>query len=179
MHKNRRWAADVRSILTLMGNLLIEMRFTLAGVFLGTGLILSAVFTDIDLVRINLNLLEFVHRREVDDLLTGLALMLAGLAVDRLLSRNRRRRRQHAEIEAQKIRTHKATMRTVQDIVNNFLNNLMLFEMPAKDNMPPGSLDTVEELIQHTARQLRSLGDLESVVETSLAAGIGIEYPQR
>jgi hypothetical protein len=161
-----------------MGSLLVEMRFTLAGVLLGTGLILTAVLTQIDLVRLNLNLLEFLHRREADDILTGLTLMLAGLTVDRLLSRNRRRRRQRDEIEAQKIRTHKATMRTVQDIVNNFLNNLMLFEMPAKDNMPHGSLDTVEELIHHTAQQLRSLGDLESVEETSLAAGIGIKYPR-
>jgi hypothetical protein len=161
-----------------MGSFWIEMRFTLAGVLLGTGLILTAVFTKIDLVRLNLNLLESLHQREVDDMLTGLALMLAGLIVDSLLSRNRVRRRQQAEIEAQKIRTHKATMRTVQDIVNNFLNNLMLFEMPAKGNLPDGSLDTVEELIQHTANQLRSLGDLESVVETPLAVGMGIEYPR-
>src|ERR1017187_8474007 len=100
-----------------MGSLLIEMRFTLAGGLLGTGLILTAVFTQIDLVRLNLNLLEFIHRREVD-ILTGLTLMLAGLTVDRLLSHNRRTRRQRDEIEAQKIRPHKATMRTVQDIVN-------------------------------------------------------------
>ncbi len=161
-----------------MGKFLIEMRFTLAGVSLGTGLILTAVFTKIDLVRLNLNLLESLHQREVDDMLTGVGLMLAGLIVDHLLSRNRMRRRQQTEIEAQEIRTHKATMRTVQDIVNNFLNNLMLFEMPSKGNLPDGSLDTVEELIQHTAKQLRSLGDLESVVETRLAVGIGIEYPR-
>lgn len=67
-------------------------------------------------------------------------------------------------------------MRTVQDIVNNFLNNLMLFEIPAKDD---GSSDTMEELIQHTSQQLRSLGNVESVVEETLAVGIGIEYPRQ
>ena len=33
-------------------------------------------------------------------------------------------------------------------IVNNFLNNLMLFEMPAQDDASHGSLNTIEELIQ-------------------------------
>lgn len=142
------------------------------------GLILTAALTTIDPVQLNLKLLSLIQREEVDDILSALTLVLVGLAIDRFLTRNKRRRLQQAEIEAQKLRTHRATMRTVQDIVNNFLNNLMLFEIPAKGDMPPGSVATVEGLIQHTSRQLRSLGDLESVVETSLAVGAGIAYPQ-
>jgi hypothetical protein len=70
-------------------------------------------------------------------------------------------------------------MRTVHDIVNNFLNNLMLFEIPAKDDAPHHSLGTIEELIQHTSQELRALGDVESVVEQSLAIGVGINYSRK
>ena len=161
-----------------MRNILNEFRFTSIGVLVGLGLILTATLTSIDLVRLNLKLLDFLERREADDILSGLTLMLAGLTIDRMLSRRRRRRLRQAEIEAQKLRTHRATMRTVQDIVNNFLNSLMLFEMPARGDMRDSSFDTIEELIQHTSQQLRSLGDLETIVETSLAVGIGTKYPE-
>jgi len=161
-----------------MGKALTEMRFTAIGAVLGVGLMLTAAWTNIDLVKLNLTFLESVKRHRWDDILTGLTLIAVGFIIDRILSRQRKLRRQHDEIEAQRLRTLKATMRTVQDIVNNFLNNLMLFEIPAQADMPHGSPGTIEELIQHTAQELRALGDVESVVEQSLAIGVGIQYPQ-
>jgi hypothetical protein len=157
-------------------NVLREIRFTVGGAVLGFGLILTAALTNIDLVKLNLKFLENIERHHRDNMLIGATLVLVGLTIDRVLSRQRRRKRQQDEIEALRLRTLKATMRTVHDIVNNFLNNLMLFEIPAKDD---GSFDTMEELIQHTSHQLRSLGDVESVVEQSLAVGIGIKYPRQ
>jgi hypothetical protein len=160
-----------------MGNVLTELRFTVIGAFLAVGLTIISILTNIDIVKINLAFLESIERHRADDILSGLTLVLVGLAIDRVLSRQRRRKRQQDEIEAQKLRTLKATMRTVHDIVNNFLNNLMLFEIPEQDDVPHGSLNAIEELIQHTSQELRALGDVDSVVEQSLAIGIGIEYP--
>jgi hypothetical protein len=154
-------------------NILSELRFTIVGAVLGIGLILTSALTNFDLVRVNLKLLEGIQSHEVDDIACGIMLGVVGLAIDRVLSRQRKRRRQQAEIEAQKLRTLKATMRTVHDIVNNFLNCVMLFEMPAK-----GDMDTIEELIRETSERLKALGDLDSVVEMPLAVGIGIEYPR-
>jgi hypothetical protein len=108
----------------------------------------------------------------VDDILSGSALIAAGLTLDRFY----RRKRHKAEIEEQKLRTLRATMRTVQDIVNNFLGNLMVFELAANAVMPKGSLDGLEDLIQQTSRKLKALGDLQSVQEKALAIGIGIEF---
>ena len=159
-----------------MASILSEIRFTIVGAVLGIGLMLIAALTKIDLVKLNL---KFLERHELDDMLVGVTFILVGLAIDRVLSRQSRRKRRQDEIEAQKLRTLKATMRTVQDIVNNFLNNLMLFEIPTKADMPHGSMDTMEELIQHTSQQLRALGDVESVVEQSLAIGVGIEYSHK
>ena len=165
--------------MNLVGNILSELRFTVIGAVLGVGLALTAALTNIDIVKINLAFLESIERHRADDILTGLTSVLVGLAIDRVLSRQRRRKRQQDEIEAQRLRTLRATMRTVHDIVNNFLNNLMLFEIPAQDDAPHRSLNTIEELIQHTSQELRALGDVESVVEQSLAIGIGIEYPHK
>ena len=153
--------------------ILNELRFTMVGAVLGIGLILTAALTNFDLVKLNLKLLEIIENNELDDIASGIMLVVVGLAIDRVLSRQRRRRRHQAEIEAQKLRTLKATMRTVHDIVNNFLNSLILFELPAN-----GDMDTIEELVQDTSEQLKALGDLDSVVEKSLAVGIGIEYPR-
>jgi hypothetical protein len=160
-------------------NVLREIRFTLLGAALGVGLVLTAALTRIDLVKLNLKFLESVERHKLDDMLTGVTLVLMGLIIDRVLSLQRKRKRQRDEIEALRLRTLRATMRTVHDIVNNFLNNLMLFEIPAKDDAPHHSLGTIEELIQHTSQELRALGDVESVVEQSLAIGVGINYSRK
>jgi hypothetical protein len=64
----------------------------------------------------------------------------------------------------------------VQDIVNNLLNNLVLFQMELAETRPPGSSDPIEELILDASKKLKALGDVTSVRETTLAVGIGIEF---
>lgn len=155
-----------------MRNILTELRFTILGAAICTALVLVASLANVDLIKLDLNLLNGIEKNEVDDIGSGLTLIFIGLAIDRVLSHRRKLNRQHAALEAQKLRTHQATMRTVHDIVNNFLNGLQLFELPANDDR-----DILEELIQDTSQKLKALGDLESIVEKSLAVGIGIEYP--
>ncbi len=155
-------------------SILKEMRVTIIGALLAVAIVLMASLTDIDIVKLNLRLLDGIEKYEVDDVVSGFMLILVGLIVDRFLSA--RRKRHQAEVEAQKLKTLKATMRTVQDIVNNFLNNLMLFEIEAAAVMPDGSLEPLQELIQQTSQKLTALGDLESVREIPLAVGVGIDY---
>jgi hypothetical protein len=156
-----------------MFKILREMKLTAVAALLAIALVLTAALGNIDLVTVNLKLLNGIEKNEMDDILCGLALIFVGLAIDLAL----RRKRHQTEIEAQKLRTLKATMRTVQDIVNNFLNNLTLFEMEAAAVMPKGSLDELEELTRQTFEKLRALGDLETVPEQSLAVGVGIRLP--
>jgi hypothetical protein len=89
-----------------------------------------------------------------------------------------RRKQRQAEVEAQKLRTLKATMRTVQDIVNNFLNNLLLFEMEAQGKVAPHELDKLEDLARQTYDRLKSLADVESVRESPMGISPGIAYPE-
>jgi hypothetical protein len=155
--------------------MLKDLRVTLIAAALAATMILSAAWGNIDLVKLNLRFLEGIERHEADDLVSGFLLILAAIIIDRVLCHRRKRR--EAEVQAEKLRTLKATMRTVQDIVNNFLNNLMVFELEAAATMPSESVDQLERLIHETSAKLKSLGNLTSVEEKPLAAGVGIAYP--
>jgi hypothetical protein len=85
------------------------------------------------------------------------------------------------EVQEERLKVLKATMRTVQDIVGNFLNKLLLFQMEAEDTnaLKPESLELMESFIDDTALRLKKLGDLDTVIEKDMAGGlVGIEYEQ-
>ena len=86
------------------------------------------------------------------------------------------RRQAQREIDAQRLKVLKATMRTVQDIVGNFLNNVQLFQIEAEGKLPPESLAELEALARETAGRLTALGNLEEVQEVPLAIGSVIRY---
>ena len=81
------------------------------------------------------------------------------------------------EIQLQRLRVFKATMRTVQDIVNNFLDSLQLVHLEAEDQLPAEMQPMVERMIQEAAAKLKTLADLETVKEKEMAIGPGIDYP--
>jgi PAS domain S-box-containing protein len=78
--------------------------------------------------------------------------------------------------QAERLRTLKATMRTVQDIVSNALMSLQLFRIEAEPHVSAPSLELFDQVIHETAGKLKALGDLEQVVETDMVMGTGIRY---
>jgi PAS domain S-box-containing protein len=83
------------------------------------------------------------------------------------------------ELEAQRLKTFRATMTTVQDIVNNFLTSLQLIRFEAEDQLSTEYVALFDDLISGTAAELKALGDLQSVRETTMAIGLGIDYRGR
>jgi PAS domain S-box-containing protein len=86
-------------------------------------------------------------------------------------------KRLNLEIQLQRLRVFKATMRTVQDIVNNLLNGLQLVHLEAEGHVPAELLELVARTIQEAAVKLKALGDLETVTEKEMDIGLGIDYP--
>jgi PAS domain S-box-containing protein len=86
-------------------------------------------------------------------------------------------RRLNAEIQRQRLRVFKATMTTVHDIVNNFLNSLQLIRMEAEGRLPAELLTLFDGMIVQAAMELRTLGDLETIKEKEMEIGTGIDYP--
>ena len=81
------------------------------------------------------------------------------------------------EIQAQRVRVLKATMRTVQDIVNNGLMSLCMFRSDVEGLASPESLRLFDQIVGDTAAKLQELGDLDRVVEKSMVMGVGIDVP--
>ena len=80
--------------------------------------------------------------------------------------------------QAERLRTLKATMRTVQDIVSNALMSLQMFRFEAEQHVSPGSLALFDRIVSETTDKLKALADLEQVVETNMAMGPGIRYQE-
>jgi PAS domain-containing protein len=87
------------------------------------------------------------------------------------------RQRAEEEIQLQRLRVFKATMRTVQDIVNNFLNGLQVVHLGLEGQLPPEMQKLADQVIQEAAAKLRALGNLETIEERDMAIGPGIDYP--
>jgi hypothetical protein len=81
------------------------------------------------------------------------------------------------EIQLQRLRVFKATIRTVQDIVNNLLNGFQFVRHEAEGQLPAELLTLVDRLIEEAGVKLRALGDLETVKEKEMTIGLGIDYP--
>jgi hypothetical protein len=155
---------------------------TTIGVLLGAALV-AAAFGNINVFDVKIPALDHIQKDEVDELVTALLLITVGTCVD-LLWRRRMRKREaavraqlhQAEIQAQRLRVLKATMRTVQDIVGNFLQGMQLFLLDAPSSMSETPLAMIDDLIQDTASKLRALGNLESTPEREVGVGVVIDY---
>jgi PAS domain S-box-containing protein len=87
------------------------------------------------------------------------------------------RKRVEEEIQLQRLRVFKATMRTVQDIVNNLLNSFQLVRIEGEGQLPAEMLSLFDRMVQDASVKLKTLGDLETVNEREMAVGTGIDYP--
>jgi PAS domain S-box-containing protein len=84
--------------------------------------------------------------------------------------------RHSQEVQFQRLKTFRATMTTVHDIVNNFLANMQLIRMEAEGRLSDDTLTLFDRLIQETATELKVLGDLQTIREKEMVIGRGIEY---
>jgi signal transduction protein with GAF and PtsI domain len=79
-----------------------------------------------------------------------------------------------AQLQAERLRVVHMTMRTVQDIVNNCLNQLQLLRLDAEGRVPEESLDLFDHAISTAAAELRALGNLEEFSETRMEIGAAL-----
>ena len=78
-------------------------------------------------------------------------------------------------LQAERLRAVHVTMRTVQDIVNNCLNQLQVLRFEAEGHVPEASLEAFDEAIRSASAKLRALGNLEVFAEKEMAMGTGLE----
>jgi hypothetical protein len=146
---------------------------TCVAILLAIPIILGVFFTDFDFIDLGLKHLARIDNNELDEIVVAFLIVIGGMIADRVRARSLETRK--LEIDAERLRVLKATMRTVQDLVNNFLQNMQLFHMEATDGIvSPESLKLLEELIFETAEKLNAIADVNEVIETNLASGPGV-----
>ena len=86
-------------------------------------------------------------------------------------------RLQHeALLQAERLRVVQVTMRTVQDVVNNCLNQLQLLRLSAEGRVPEESLVLFDRAIHETSAKLRAMADVKAFTEKQMAAGPGLDF---
>jgi signal transduction protein with GAF and PtsI domain len=80
-----------------------------------------------------------------------------------------------AQLQAERLRVVQVTMRTVQDIVSNCLNQLQLLRMSAEGHVPEESLLLFDEAIQDASVKLTALADMKTFAEKQMAIGLGLD----
>jgi hypothetical protein len=147
---------------------------TLIAIALAVTLVLIHFLTGIDFANVLGRFLESIPGNHLDELVIADLIIAAGVTIDVLRARQRRRR--EFEIQAQRLMVFKATMRSIHELVNDALNQMQLFRMEGEGLMPEESLVSLDNLIKRTAAELTALGDLESTPERDTSLGRSIDH---
>lgn len=128
--------------------------------------VLATVFNFSYLEIISRNILER-HLQHVEYYIIFSFLFLIGLSID--LYRLKIKMRENAAKE--RLKSFKATMRTVQDMINNSLNSLQILRLEAEESgaLNEESLLLFDSIIKSTAKKLTLLSNLENIVLTKNA----------
>jgi hypothetical protein len=113
-----------------------------------------------------------IEQNEVGEVLVICLLPIPALFVDRIAARQRKH---EAELEAEQLRVLQVTMRTVQDIVNNNLNQLQLLRLEAEGHVSDDALAHFDTTIQDTAAKLTALGNMKAFAEKPREIGLGLD----
>lgn len=81
-----------------------------------------------------------------------------------------------ARLQAERLRVVQVTMRTVQDVVNNCLNQLQLLRISAEGHVPEESLQLFDAAIHDASAKLRAMADIKTFTEKRMAVGPGLAF---
>jgi hypothetical protein len=152
-------------------------RFPLTAMALGVAVTVFAVSAigNVDFITLPLTFIAGIGHHELDEIALSLVLVVVAFLIDQRTAATREAR--ETALHAEQLRVVHVTMRTVQDLVNNCLNQLQLLRMDADGLVPPDTLNHFDAVIQETAAKLTELGNLRSFEETRMASGLGLAVP--
>ncbi|MCG8433079.1 MAG: hypothetical protein MJA83_03480 [Gammaproteobacteria bacterium] len=148
-----------------MRQLLGSAPATVLALIVGTLIYLASLFLNVEIFEyLHVFLLEMEHL-EIDELLLIILMLLVASLID--LHNAYARRLEAEKIARVKLHTLQTTMRTVQDIVGNSLNNLLLFKIEAEKSnaLDEKHLQDLDNLIYGTSEKINKLANITVVVE--------------
>ncbi|WOO40690.1 hypothetical protein [Rubellicoccus peritrichatus] len=147
---------------------------TCIAILIATALWLLTFFTHLEIFEFIVNHLERLEAYQIDELVVGAVIVCIGITFDLILVR--KRKAEELKISEQRLRVMKATMRTVHDIVGNAFNEMILFQIQAKEShaLSPETLKELDNLIQETCAKLKEISDLDDTPEKEFSSGMTI-----
>ena len=124
----------------------------------------SALFFKIDLFEVVHSVLSGLEKYEADEFIIPVVIFSVFSLFDQI------RRQRLKKIEDEKIKIYEAMMHSTHHILNNFLNQMLLFKMSA-DNTPdfdPEILSLYDVVINDATAQIKALGNIASIDEVSI-----------
>ena len=139
-------------------------RYTLVTLVLATFLYTITVALELEVFERTLALLHRFEDFEIDEFIIPLLIVATGILCDAL--RLSYKKQLSLEKQRERLDIFQTTMRTVQDIVGNFLNNLLLFVMEAENSraIEEEKIEELTNLIYETSEKLNQLADFKTIV---------------
>jgi hypothetical protein len=154
---------------------MLRFKITIAGVLFAIGVTWAATVFDVNVINVDLRyIVSGIEQNELDEVATVWVLAVVAGALE-----FRSRRRASTRLAVDQLRVLRTTMRTVQDIVGNSLNELQLLRFEAEGLVPAEALSTFDESIRRTMAQLAAVADLEAFAELPMACGPGLDLGDR
>jgi SNF family Na+-dependent transporter len=122
----------IKITLLIKNKLLLRFPFTFAAVIFAIIVVLAALIGHVNVIEIPIAVMDRIERDEIDEFVTAFMLVVVALVVDSVRTARRGER-------PEQLRVVHVTMRTVQDIVNNCLNQIQLLRLDAEGLVPEES----------------------------------------
>lgn len=146
--------------------------YTVGALVLVLVVYISILTFDFDIAEVIVESLEYLEAIEADEIFLGLIVITFGVVVD--LTRRLQKIQTAAVVERERAAVLRSTMRTVLDIVNNFLNSVMLFKVEAERSgaLKSDMLSMMDSTIFQTSEQLKELANVQTIIEKNIGPGL-------
>ncbi len=139
-------------------------RLTLVGLTIAVAVLIFAIIFDFEVFEAAIGFLDYLEHFEIDEFIIP-ALVFFGFA---FVDQSRQRKSQ--KIEYEKIKIYKAMLSSTHHILNNFLNQMLIFQMTAKKapDFDPKVLSLYDRIVEDASTQIEALGSITRIDEVSI-----------
>ncbi len=145
-----------------------KYKLTLIGVIIALLIGILSYTIDLDPFDHLVRFFHSVEQYELDEIFIGLLIILIFFIADLVLARR------EEKIELEKLKIYKAMVYSTHHILNNFLNQMLLFKITAENT--PGFdkkiLEMYDKIIEETNKQIRDLSSVENIDEETIKEAI-------
>lgn len=131
----------------------------LIGLLVSTSMYLVTGFTQIDYLKIYIRFLTGFEEHRLERLVIPVSVLFLFSIAQLLVNRR------YELVEAEKAKIYGAMLRSTHHVLNNFLNNMLLFKLTAErtPEFPKEVLQLFDQVITDAEAQIVSLGSIERI----------------